>query len=432
MSPLLSLPAENFIRDEIDPDQQGPNGRNGQNGPQGGPSETIGNIFWPSPKTSPWLHPDKRPAMSGKRALVTTGVLLLCLLLPVYDLSEFLQIAALLGAGLFLCLNARTVGNMVMVLLPSLVLSGLTASFWPAALFVAAVGGCVAAALLFSHKRMYLLLPPVAAAFVVSYLLTDDLCLSLIVLLPVLAGIALGFATMSYKTRISAICLTSFALLFALLAPFLFAIKAEAAAESLTLTEGLLRFVDTIRGALRTAFDDFNVLTEKTMGFIPYTVETIEVLIATLIGLIPAFLIILTNLLAFIAQSTTIAICRSWGSEIYVTFPAGQFRMSLLSALVFMFCYIASLFSSGDPTTVFYLVTRNLCLILEPGLFLIGIGNALMRMLFGGKRPSMLLVFASVGLLLFAPTFLFTFVAFLGSYYLLLHSLRAQIPREHE
>ncbi len=248
-------------------------------------------------------------------------------------------------------------------------------SLIPAAILMSlifAVGeGSVLLAIAPGKQAVWFPLVPLVA-FGIALLFGQNLVGAAASLLPFPAMLILAIATRNSAaredglTRVGVICATSAAFGATLLA--LAALGLFRALGSLT-PETLTAFLESLRTAAIEAIVGMEVpeeLSEFTSR------ENAELLVNSVVNLLPGYAVVLINLLSVVAQFVQHAGLVSFGFGESITDRVRVFRMSLMSCLVFTIAYFMVIFSNAEASTLPATVAQNIYLVLLPGLSFAG------------------------------------------------------------
>ncbi len=289
------------------------------------------------------------------------------------------------AASVILCMYLWRIGRRAKGMIPVLVfvavaLAYLTNSFIPAGVLVGLVAGVTTGALTVSiiTKKQAVWLPIIPlVAYGFTLLCSWDIVGSVACLLPLLAAPALAFATRRSAAaedgpnRVGVICLTSLALGASLLAMIALTLYRQLGSLS----------ISTLTAAMETARE--SVINEITSVELPaeateemrnfFKRENVEQMINSVINLLPAYAVVLINLISTVAQLLLHASLVSFGCGESLTDRVRVFRMSAASCIVFAGAYLVALLATGDTSTLPGTVAQNIYTILMPGLAFAGL-----------------------------------------------------------
>ncbi len=148
------------------------------------------------------------------------------------------------------------------------------------------------------------------------------------------------------------------------------------------------------------------------MGMTPPTADDARLYAIAVYGQLPAFAIIVINIVSFISYHLSVSLLEASGQKKYINRKSLAFKMSFSSVLVFIIAYFVMLATSYSGNDTVSLVAENIYMILLPGLVFTGILVLLGRRE-GGRRHLFWLI---VIILLFfnSPNSALLIVAFIG------------------
>ncbi len=342
---------------------------------------------------------------------------LLAVMLSALQLScfQFEQLSMILLPVLFVfvVVTVRKPGSVAVILLITLTASFLSASLTVGAIVLSLIVGTGCLAWLFTVLRPpYLPIALLVAVGALSWILSGDWGTALLALafLPAAAGLA--YATLSDRGRTSVICFGIGGLLISILALFaiafyringtleLSAIEAaleaarNAAVESVMGVRAALIEQIEIAGAEAAEAENAAALIEELKTSMSR--ENVTLLVSMLFNLIPGLLISVCAILSFGAQLVQGMQYRFTGWTQVLTPNACIFTMSVVASILYYVGFLFMLFV--DSTTMLGAVMQNVCIILLPGLCLVGFADLLTRLRAsrGGGRFFRVLIFASL------------------------------------
>ncbi|MBO5845765.1 MAG: hypothetical protein J6Q77_03875 [Clostridia bacterium] len=292
--------------------------------------------------------------------------------------------------------------------------------------FVAAILGtvCVLGYLLISAKNVtarILSILPAIAAYAIAVLLVGDLLAAAIAILHVPAAIALAYAFKRKLPRISAICHVSIGILVGVLAlasawfVMTHGFSLDALVSSVAAAkEGLTA---TLTGALFTFAGDMLQISLTDAK------DLSEAVVTELFNMLPAIVIIFSNILAFLIHSVMIRvmIVKAESKEDVKNMVA--FEMSLVSAIIFFVVMLAAVVFS-DEIFALSVTAENMMIILMPGLIFTAIGT-LRAFMFAKGRSCLgtLLYIAIIMSFFYLPSITLPLGAMAGATIIIIHNI---------
>lgn len=242
---------------------------------------------------------------------------------------------------------------------------------------VAAVIGsvCILGYLLMSAKNTAakaLSFLPAIAAYIIAYLVIGSPIAAAIALAHIPAAIALAYSFKNRLGRVSSICRISIGIILGLTA-ILSAFFISRHGLSL---EALISMINSAKNSLMTTLANglFSVSGELFQMSRTDTEELSATVISAAFNLLPAIIVVLSNILAFFLHLTmTRIMLRSVQSKEDVKTMV-SFEMSLISAIVFL-CTLLLAAILSEEITVWSVTVENLMFILMPGLIFTAVGT---------------------------------------------------------
>lgn len=226
--------------------------------------------------------------------------------------------------------------------------------------------------------------------------------IALLALIPFPAALVLAAGTRSSAgsesgmTRVGVICLTSLTL-------------------GATIVGLAIWFIYQVLGTLEPTvlFEQINVLREKLVAALvaielniggnvtqPLIGKEAEVanIVNGFINTFPGTLVALINFVVAMSQMVTLSGLRAYGFDKSISERVRDFRISVVSAVVFLLSWIIALVAVGENTssTMVGTVAENMTIILMPGLALAGFFRFTRSMAQKGKRPGCFLLLVLV------------------------------------
>lgn len=343
-------------------------------------------------------------------------------------LADGISLVYLILLGIYISCTSRltvmTTGKVFRGLTPIMILSAITTyylfgSLLPTALifsiiFVIGEGGVLLAVADKLQGSLFPLIP--LTAFAAALVLTGRIDIALIACVPFPAALVLALGTRSSAgkengmTRVSVICATSLTLGVSLAAIALwFIYRALGTLSPAALIEQLNRFrayiVDTL---VNVKFEYGTSVTYPLQGK-----ETeVQNIVNGMINTLPATLVVLINITATFSQMLALSGLRAYGFGASLSPRVQHFRISPVSAAVFLLSWIVALVAVGDndSSTMVGTVAENIFTVLMPGLAVSGISRFLAYMARRGARLGcgFLLIFLIPCLIAYIPTVIAT------------------------
>lgn len=264
--------------------------------------------------------------------------------------------------------------------------------------------------LIATYRSKWLALVP-AGAYTLAFVLCGNPIVALISLISFPAAGILAHQTMRNQSRVSAICMTS--LLYAICITFGYVLLLFLQNGSVSLQE-LAAALDPMREEITTLMLESEPLVQmldKAYAGVGVSARDVIVSIVNLtFNLLPAMVITLINLMAFSAQLMCARAFVGTNMSSLLSRSAQLFILSVPSGMVYMFCFLVTMFSSAS--NMFTAATQNFLLILLPGMALIGMLKLVSDIKHGVSRFWILIL---VGCAVIAPSMLILVISFSGA-----------------
>ncbi|MBE6585603.1 MAG: hypothetical protein E7645_03650 [Ruminococcaceae bacterium] len=334
-------------------------------------------------------------------------------------LTEGLSLAALLLIILYFTYTAKASGKpsrgmTPLILFFTLITFYMTGSLTLPALavsFVFCIGeGAVLYATAGSRQLPIALLIP-AFSFGIAWLLFGEAHLALLTLLPFPAALTLALGTRSSAqsttglTRVGVICATSLALSLTLTALALWLTYLSLGSLELSvLSQKIAEFRESLTQILTNISITYG---DKVLKPLEGKEAEVANIVNGMINTMPGTLVALINILVAISQMITLSGLHVYGFGKSVTGRVRDFRISAVSAFVFLASWIVALVAVGEngASTIAGTVAENIITILTPGLALAGILRLVRYMAKRGIRPGCFIILLAplLGLVAYLP-----------------------------
>lgn len=342
-------------------------------------------------------------------AEICSGVIILLLVLHMWRVTRTAKaiVPLLIVVGGFLAVYTNS-------LIPAGVFCGVV--------FTVSEGSLLIAVQTKSDLRLLPLIP--IAAYAVTAILSRDPVGAVAVLVPWPAAIVLAQGTRASAakedgpTRVGVICSTSVALGLSLGAIILLSIYRQVG----SLDPAVLgQEMDAYREAIIQSFITAEIpegtdpeLVEKWKSFMTYA--NMKEVVNSAFNLLPGVAVACVLMLTAACQAIQHAALRTFGFEESVTDRVKEFRMSLISCVVFLIAYLMVMLDRSTLSSISGTVAQNLCIILLPGLALVGMLRTVRSLTKKGARGMGCLFFfiILVPCLLIVAPFIFAAVEVIG------------------
>ena len=259
-------------------------------------------------------------------------------------------------------------------------------------------------------RTKWLILAPIAS-YIAAVLLCGNVFVALISLISFPAAGILAYYTMRNERRVSVICMTS--LMYGLCITFGYVLLLFLQDGAVDL-RALAAELETVREqvvALLLQTEPLMEMLDKTYSTLGVSSRDVVVSLVNLIfNLLPGMVVVLINLMSYTAQLTCTRAYVGTGMKPLLSRTAQLFILSVPSAVIYMFCFVVTLFSGAS--NMFIAVVHNLLIILLPAMTLIGIFKLAGDLKNGVSRLWMLIL---VGCAIIAPYMLILCISFSGA-----------------
>jgi len=388
--------------------------------------------------SDPWKHRDKLPAPRALDVLLACAAVLASSLALLFVMNEQISFVTLLVLTAFSVIGMRRGKDLLLLLVGAFAVSLIFASLGAASAFLGLVIGTASLAYLFTVTALpYAAAIPLAVSLVAFFVSGDPLLAILpSAILP--SGALLAAATLSHQRRTTAICFSIGGLLISLGAVLALLLwRACGSLELGAITAYLDGTRHTLIEAVQLIRDEFLVYMQEALAAegaaeaeitraldsLKQTMsdEVLSEVIGVLYSILPALATVLCSIVSFEAQLLLSHYYFYRGYRAVLTPDATVFSMSVPAAVIYLVTFIGTVFVGAN--SVIGAAMQNLCLMLLPGLCVIGVGAVLgmLRTSKGGARVFVLLL--SVGAICCAGFSALYFLALWGAYTTILGAL---------
>lgn len=330
-----------------------------------------------------WAHKEALPHVSVKWQIAAAIVCFLCALAIPFCSSFFVSLAVMVLLSVYTAIASRSPWAVFLLLV-----TAFSASFFTLNLSVGAVvmsvivGVAVCAFLLTTLKRAYFVCLPFLLACGITFLLRFDYRPALLPLVVLPAALLVAVATVKAKGKTSSVCFATAGLLLSVVAIVGVLIWQQygslgqnAIAEYFGgLRDGFIRDLLSVRDELleiagQDGSEQAQLLQQQISKLM--SDDTVTDMIAQLFNILPALVVMLCSVLAYEAHALLNSFYRSSGLQCVLTREACVLTISPTAAVIYAVTFILVLVLPSS--TVFSATVQNLCLILMPGLCLVGV-----------------------------------------------------------
>ncbi len=272
-------------------------------------------------------------------------------------------------------------------------------------------------------KKLY---PALALLFVVSYIgalaMTGDWAVSLLAIVPLPAAIIQGILQRKSYERKSIILASSLTFLALLAGVVALLLHLNGSLSYTAIQADVENARYSISVYLENMFAQFGeevyaVISRDELN------EYIDSLLVRTFNMLPAIITVATFVLVFISHSLQLLMYQSTDYDLLITPKTLKINMSVYAASAFVLSYILSLSTdvAGRPSLL-GVVSGNLCLILLPGLFIVGIESfgIIVKKLRGFGFFAVLMMLVALFML---TSYVLYIVAAIGAFYIIITSI---------
>lgn len=201
-------------------------------------------------------------------------------------------------------------------------------------------------------------------------------------------ALLLPYAVKKQMGRVGAVCHISFGICAVTVLFFAAAVYSIYGELSMANAKAL---IDAMRAHMIAALDSVSAEMSQMMELEGSGIDLssyITAAVTAAFNLLPAILITVANLVAYMIHSTFLSIYCKTDEERKASLPMLAFEMSLVSAVVFLACTVFAVVSVSDSMAMWRTAAENMMVVLAPGLILTALGA--LRMLTARKGPSCL------------------------------------------
>lgn len=342
---------------------------------------------------NPWEARAKLPSVPARRTAITVAVCFICAFGLPFCSYEAVALGMLAVLFAYVVYAARAPFSVVLILTTAFLAVTLTADFSIGAMLLTLVVGTSAGAYLFTVlKRSYVFALVTVLAAAVVYAVTRDLRTAMLSLSFLPAAMLLAIATLLGKKRTTAICFAVAGLLVSLLIGMSLAVRDSVGVlNANAIREYFNAMRDQIIAALNTtvapmleqmealAVDEQSRAVYE-MFYSMYGPEGMDSLVKQLFNVLPALTVILCMIIGFEAQLLLNASYKTSGLSAVLTKDARVFTMSVTASVIYAVTFFLKLFIPVGGSLA-GAVIQNICLILLPGLCVIGIQHLLFTLI---------------------------------------------------
>lgn len=357
--------------------------------------------------------------------LLSVYVCLCMAYIPMWHSQPFAATILLLSA-MMAGLTLRSPWLIGMIAVPAVLLVTATGSLAVAALPVALLFGTAYGSFLVLNVRSPLLAAIPVAAFLAGALLTGDVGVALLALLPLPAALILAHSLHVGMHRAGAICRVAVAFVIPLLICGAVSVLIHRGGDFFS---DLSVLVATARLDLARWLATLQVGSGDDVGHL--VLEGMEYALAgTLFNILPGVIMALLAIFAYLADLICLTLFRTYERTRYLSKRVFVFAISLPAAIVFLLgCFLQLMIRSGGGAEAQFaaVVAENLYLALLPAMILVGLLCWIRAFLCSSHR--LIWLIASILLLALIPGAVLTVLSVWGAFSVVWSALRKRICR---
>ena len=348
-------------------------------------------------------------------------------------ISEYISLAAAVAVLVFMAMTVRRVSLFVTAFLPTVLLFITTDSVWLSAIYVCFMFTVVAGGLVIAYRSVPAIAAVPVIAYLISFAITKNPVHALISLAPFPAAVAMGYSFRKELSSVPRICRISGATVVTLVAGAVIYIIYKYGYISMSLIEDIFNGIRQNATDILTARinEMLNSIYGSAAGDTSSIMSEIAATANGILNYVPAVIIIFCNVMAFLADRSGIAVCVST-AKLQDRIKPGftLFRMSVVSAAVFIVAYLTALFCGGYSEIV-SVAAGNIALVLEPGLAMIGIATFAAR-LFGSRRTGIFTVLMIAAVFVCMTNIMLAVAAFFGAYVIIHNAIIEKMLKDND
>lgn len=223
---------------------------------------------------------------------------------------------------------------------------------------------------------------------IISILLTQSASGVVLSLFTLPCSLLLAHAIKNRCGRVGAVCRISLGICICAVLLFLCAVYATAGEITLSAAKSI---IETAREQLTKLLGSAASEMQALLGYELTSVDlenVIDVAVSSVFNLLPALVITLANIAAYIIHSLYLSVAFVSDEEKKDALPMLSFDMSLVSAIVYIASLVLSFVLTSDKTAIYGTAAQNVLIVLAPGLILTALAG--IRTLTMRRGPSCL------------------------------------------
>lgn len=278
-----------------------------------------------------------------------------------------------------------------------------------------ASASCIFAYLLLEKKTPFIWGLPLIS-LILSLLITRTLFGAVLSAVTLPCSLLLAYSVKHKLDRGGAVCRISLGICIPIIAVLAIAIFSEYGEISMRTVQA---FIDMLRKSITELLSSAVSDVGELLGYELVGADTDSVIVAavaSLFNLLPAILITIGNITAYIIHSLYLSVAYSYDEKRKEATPMLSLNMSLASAIIYTVALVLSFTLVSDSTAIYGTAAENILLILAPGLILTALGA--LRAFTTRKGPSCLgsiIYFGVIAMLIRLSVFAIIGIALAGA-----------------
>ena len=360
-----------------------------------------------------------------KSASIAIGMIFLILISAAMPFASHSVVAGglLVACAIFLFVTADKKIPLAITLFALFMTLSADDSFKALALILAVLSGTAILARLLDMMKLPVAVAAPILASVVAAVITRSLTAAILPLSFIIPAVALCYSFKKGEKRVFSICLTSAALLISFaITVFAALLESEVALNPSTLSA----FSESLKSQLSELFLSYELSTPKGEIYQVFTELEAVNLAEALVSLVPAFLIISTNVIAFFSQKLLFNMALRAGEEKRFTGEMVALILSPAAGATFILSFfISTLTALSSDNALLTTVFDNLFIILLPGLAASGIMFKVAKIAHTRRGSWIIVPFALLAFVNISAALLLA--AGMGAYYSIANPLSAYL-----
>ncbi len=356
---------------------------------------------------------DILPKISAIPSVVLISLITFCSVYVSLYRSEVLAAVVIFLISLFMIYVCRSFKVFVILAVPCVMILGFFQSFVPLAVILSAIVIIGLGAFLINLIKKMFLIALIPIIYAVSVLLSGSFRVALFSIICILPAIILAFSLKHGRSRADTIVRTSLAIALPLIICFVLWVYVKQGSIYFSAFNSIMHSTNDSLAAYLAQLH-FSSMGEDIYIFNKDAVETVSSL---LMNIIPAVFIVCCNLIAFFSNVLFLTLYKINKLMTHLSIDAKRFKLSTVSAVIFIGAYIAILLFSNDYSTLFWaVVAQNVYLVLLAPFAYVGMIVTISKIVTMERRKKSFLFILIAAVFLFAPVMIIV-AAYIGIFH---------------